>query len=71
MGVIRTVQGLRSVYGTTSQDTVSVSSSTQLEMMLKHQHQLGQVFGDLAATKYNECTGTIETVYVFGRLQGT
>ena len=21
--------------------------------------------------KYNECTGTIETVYVFGRLQGT
>ena len=35
-----------------------------------HQHQLGQVFGDPAATKYNECTGTIETVYVFGRLQG-
>ena len=36
-----------------------------------HLHQLGQVFGEPAAIKYNECTGTIEIEKVFGRLQGT
>ena len=51
-----------SVYRANLQTIVSFSSSIQLEMMLKHQHQLGQVFGDPAATKYNECTGTIKTV---------
>ena len=33
----------------TLQDTVSFSSSIQLEMVITHQHQLGQVFGDPAA----------------------
>ena len=36
-----------------------------------HLHQLGQVFGEPAAIKYNECTGTIETEKYFGRLHGT
>ena len=33
------------------QATVSFSSSIQLEMVITHQHQLGQVFGDPAANK--------------------
>ena len=33
------------------QETVSFSSSIQLEMVITHQHQLGQVFGDPAANK--------------------
>ena len=33
------------------QATVSLSSSIQLEVVITHQHQLGQVFGDPAANK--------------------
>ena len=48
-----------------------LSSNIQLEEVTTHLHQLGQVFGEPAAIKYNECTGTIETEKYFGRLHGT
>ena len=59
------------LWGDLAGNCLILSSNIQLEEVTTHLHQLGLVFGEPAAIKYNECTGTIETEKYFGRLHGT